>query len=76
MKFGIGVIYKVLSSKGEFHENPLSDSHTFHEGSKRISLRTLYIYIYIYLSILVKFTIRDLHIMHFSIYEFRENQRR
>jgi hypothetical protein len=70
--YEIQYIYKVLSSKRELHENPLSDSHTFHEGNKRISLRTLHIY----LSIWVKFAIRDLHIKQFSIYEFCENRRR
>jgi hypothetical protein len=31
---------------------------------------------FIYISIWVKFAIRDLHILQFSIYDFRENRRR
>jgi hypothetical protein len=84
IKFGIGIIYKVLSSKREFHENPFIDRHTFYERSKRISLRTLYIYIYVcvcvcvlYLSIWTKlFAIRVLHIIQLSMYEFLVNRRR
>ena len=37
MKFGIGVLYKTLSSKYEFHENQHSDSHTLLEGLIKFS---------------------------------------
>jgi hypothetical protein len=32
MIFGIGGLHNPLSSKAEFHENRLSDSHTLSEG--------------------------------------------
>jgi hypothetical protein len=32
MKFGIGVLYKRLSSRSDFRENRLSDSHTLLKG--------------------------------------------